>query len=273
MSSNPQSAESAKKELYQLLIPDIGSSVMVEWLTESLKRLPKKISRQQVAAHLIGELSTCPILLRHRRLIERLISNHSTEVWNLVLASSANDVERLALARWQERRTRCRSDEERLHRRRSAKRLHDRVRSHKWIPSPGLIEREFSKSSVTDVHDPWHDPFNFLMNADRRTCLDDIFLGGCVSRSAGPNSLCRLFGKSRKSLPKDLPFRREGRGYVYDYRAVVTCIRQLLIKNRWLTDARSRPIILINVVLCAYKIGSPPEIAVSFDEAIEPFLA
>jgi hypothetical protein len=170
---------------------------------------------------------------------------------------------------------------------RISKRKHDRKRA--WTGDVGLIEREFGGG----LEDEWRKrmqqfppalwPDHPIYKPPAPTCLDDIFAGDPVKMLR----LQELFGMDRHRFPKELPYRKEGTGKVYDWEAVVQIMDSLLNEKPrkrkgsgrgrlprmpWLNDPDPRATVLKGIEARINSLSVQEDIKVAFVEVIRRHL-
>jgi hypothetical protein len=111
-----------------------------------------------------------------------------------------------------------------------SKKRYERKRGRYARNGFGEIEREFGDArptlSALSPDDAAYAPF----------CLDHTFKGGAVNMQR----LQELFGMDRHRFPKQLPFCKNGRETLYDYRAVIKIMDALLNERPGKTRKKPR---------------------------------
>jgi hypothetical protein len=267
-----QNTEQLKGDLRAALVPHVNSPKLIDSVIAFLNELPTRFSRDKLAAILVAHIARHPILRKQRDFVEQLINDRPLELYALVQQSYVDQALKFAtgLPQLRPRRDKVTSPAERLRRSQQAKRRHDEWRSTVSSVENGLIEKQFSRRESG-----FSDPFKYMLYhnvaVNGPTCLDGLFSGQEVSMSTGANSLTRLLGIGRKSLPRSLPFRRQGKQRLYGCDALLMCMKTRLKSGRWLADPRQRQTVLTNVLQRAQQVASP-EIVVQVQKALAPFL-
>jgi hypothetical protein len=268
--------EEIKAELRTKLIFVIDSPGVIDWTVAYLDTLPKRSpSKQEFARKLIAHLARQPLLVRQRDFVERVINDRPRELEAVIRESSFVQMRQLMKwlreSNWKPKRHRITSDAERAARARESKRRHDRRRSLHYQPGAGLIEKHFSGDRTSaDGLTALSEQLGFSYAG--RTCLDEIFSGAEVHMWKGANSLLKLFGVGRKSLPRSLPSRRQGKARLYGYAAVLICMQMLLHSGHWLETPDRRQKVAANVIRRAHEVA-PAENAAAVEMMLTPFAA
>lgn len=274
--SKEKNIEEIKAELRAQLIPIIDSPGVIDWIVAYLNTLPKRSpSKEEFARKLVAHFARHPLFVRRRAFVERVINDRPRELRAVIRQSSFDQMQQLMKwlreSSWKPKRHRITSDAERAARARESKRQHARRRSLRYQPGPGLIEKQFSGDRTSaDGLTALSDQLGFSFTG--RTCLDEIFSGAEVHMWNGVNSLLNLFGVGRKSLPRSLPSRRQGKARLYGYPAVLICMQQLLGSGHWLETPDRRQNVVANVIRRAHEVA-PAEIAAAVGMMLTPFAA
>jgi len=186
--------------------------------------------------------------------LERLIANRPGELAAALDGSDFEEYRKLAeiVSKFPiPKRTRAKQLTEEQKRRNvkaSKNRYERRKRRRNRRLEVGRIEEEFGAQRF---------PSFFSYTEPTGPCLDTLFNYGGVPMSGGADSLERLFGVDRHKLPKSLPRFRRGRQILYDLRALLECIDELLGSGRWPVKAERSKLVLDGIVNRANEIGKP----------------